>query len=43
MVYMSLTGPPLHPGIRNVDYSGMSDLVDVIDRKIDDGIGTASS
>ena len=36
--------PRLYEGIRNVDYSGMTDLVDVIDRKIDDdGIGNASS
>jgi hypothetical protein len=32
--------PRLYEGIRNVDYSGMTDLVDVIDRKIaDDAIG----
>jgi hypothetical protein len=36
--------PRLYEGIRNVDYSGMTDLVEVIDRKIsDDGIGDASS
>jgi hypothetical protein len=36
--------PKLYEGIRNVDYSGMTDLVEVIDRKIDDdGIGDASS
>jgi hypothetical protein len=36
--------PRLYEGIRNVDYSGMTDLVEVIDRKIeDDGIGGASS
>jgi hypothetical protein len=29
--------PRLYEGIRNVDYSGMTDLVDVIDRKINDG------
>ena len=35
--------PRLYEGIRNVDYSGMTDLVDVIDRKIDDNaIGDAS-
>ena len=28
--------PRLYEGIRNVDYSGMTDLVEVIDRKIDD-------
>lgn len=32
--------PRLYEGIRNVDYSGMTDLVEVIDRKIpDDGLG----
>jgi hypothetical protein len=36
--------PRLYEGIRNVDYSGMTDLVEVIDRKIvDDGIGNGSS
>jgi hypothetical protein len=36
--------PRLYEGIRNVDYSGMTDLVDVIERKVaDDGIGAASS
>jgi hypothetical protein len=36
--------PRLYEGIRNVDYSGMTDLVEVIDRKIeDDGIGDTSS
>jgi hypothetical protein len=36
--------PRLYESIRNVDYSGMTDLVEVIGRKIsDDGIGTASS
>ena len=36
--------PRLYEGIRNVDYSGMTDLVEVIDRKIsDDRIGHASS
>jgi hypothetical protein len=40
----SRTASRLYEDIRNVDYSGMTDLVDVIDRKIDDdGIGTASS
>jgi len=35
--------PRLYEGIRNVDYSGMTDLVDVIDRKIDDNaIGDTS-
>jgi hypothetical protein len=35
--------PRLYEGIRNVDYSGMTDLVEVIDRKIDDnGIGDTS-
>jgi hypothetical protein len=28
--------PRLYEGIRNVDYSGMTDLVEVIDRKIED-------
>jgi hypothetical protein len=36
--------PRLYEGIRNVDYSGMTDLVDVIDSKIeDDAIGASSS
>jgi hypothetical protein len=36
--------PRLYEGIRNVDYSGMTDLVDVIDRKIaDDAIVGNSS
>jgi hypothetical protein len=36
--------PRLYEGIRNVDYSGMTDLVEVIDRKIeDDAIGETSS
>ncbi len=36
--------PRLYEGIRAVDYSGMTDLVDVIDRKIeDDGIDRTSS
>jgi hypothetical protein len=36
--------PRLYEGIRNVDYSGMTDLVEVIVRKIeDDGIGGSSS
>ena len=36
--------PRLYEGIRNVDYSGMTDLVDVIERKVaDDGIEAASS
>jgi hypothetical protein len=36
--------PRLYEGIRNVDYSGMTDLVEMIDRKIDDdAIGGASS
>ncbi len=36
--------PRLYEGIRNVDYSGMTDLVDVIERKIDDdAIGDGSS
>ena len=36
--------PRLYEVIRNVDYSGMTDLVEVIDRKIsDDGIGGSSS
>jgi hypothetical protein len=36
--------PRLYEGIRNVDYSGMTDLVEVIDRKIsDDEIGDTSS
>jgi hypothetical protein len=36
--------PRLYEGIRNVDYSGMTDLVDVIDRKLeDDSIGGSSS
>jgi hypothetical protein len=36
--------PRLYEGIRNVDYSGMTDLVDVIERKIkDDSIGGNSS
>jgi hypothetical protein len=36
--------PRLYEGIRNVDYSGMTDLVEIIDRKIeDDGIGGSSS
>ena len=35
--------PRLYEGIRSVDYSGMTDLVDVIDRKIaDDAIADAS-
>lgn len=34
--------PRLYEGIRNVDYSGMTDLVDVIDRKLDDVSGNAS-
>jgi hypothetical protein len=35
--------PRLYEGIRNVDYSGMTDLVDVTDRKIgDNAIGDAS-
>jgi hypothetical protein len=35
--------PRLYEGIRTVDYSGMTDLVDVIDRKLDDdAIGGAS-
>ena len=29
--------PRLYEGIRTVDYSGMTDLVDVIDRKLDEG------
>ena len=34
--------PRLYEGIRNVDHSVMTDLVDVIERKIDDnGIGDA--
>ena len=34
--------PRLYEGIRTVDYSGMTDLVDTIERKIaDDGIGGA--
>jgi hypothetical protein len=36
--------PRLYEGIRNVDYSGMTDLVDLIDRKLDDdSIGYGSS
>jgi len=36
--------PRLYEGIRNVDYSGMTDLVDLIDRKIDDdSLGGSSS
>jgi hypothetical protein len=36
--------PRLYEGIRNVDYSGMTDLVEVIDRKIkDDEIGGSGS
>jgi hypothetical protein len=36
--------PRLYEGIRNVDYSGMTDLVEVIDRKIeDDAIGGDAS
>ena len=36
--------PKLYEGIRNVDYSGMTDLVEVIDRKIeDDAIGDTAS
>ena len=36
--------PRLYEGIRNVDYSGMTDLVDVIDRKLeDDGIDRTPS
>jgi hypothetical protein len=36
--------PRLYEGIRNVDYSGMTDLVEIIDRKIaDDAIGNSSS
>src|SRR5215204_2661600 len=36
--------PRLYEGIRNVDYSGMTDLVDLIDRKLDDdSIGGSSS
>jgi hypothetical protein len=36
--------PRLYEGIRNVDYSGMTDLVEVIDRKIEDnGIGGSAS
>ncbi len=36
--------PRLYEGIRNVDYGGMTDLVDLLDRKIDDsGIDGASS
>jgi hypothetical protein len=36
--------PRLYEGIRNVDYSGMTDLVEIIDRKIDDdSIAGASS
>lgn len=32
--------PGRYEGIRNVDYSGMTDLVDVLERKIsDNGIG----
>jgi hypothetical protein len=33
--------PRLYEGVRTVDYSGMTDLVDVIDRKPDDAIGGA--
>ena len=33
--------PRLYEGVRTVDYSGMTDLVDVIDRKPDDVIGGA--
>ena len=29
--------PRLYEGIRNVDYSGITDLVDTLERKIDDG------
>ena len=36
--------PRLYEGIRNVDYGGMTDLVDLLDRKIDDdGIDGTSS
>jgi len=36
--------PRLYEGTRAVDYSGMTDLADVIDRKIeDDGIDRTSS
>src|SRR5215208_2395078 len=36
--------PRLYEGIRNVDYSGMTDLVDLIDRKLDDdSLGGSSS
>jgi hypothetical protein len=36
--------PRLYEGIRNVDYSGMTDLVDVIDKKLeDDAIGGDSA
>jgi hypothetical protein len=31
--------PRLYEGIRKVDYGGISDLVDILERTIDDGIG----
>ena len=34
--------PRIYEGIRNVDYSGMTDLVDVIERKLGDGSGDTS-
>jgi hypothetical protein len=35
--------PRPYEGIRNVDYGGMTGLVDLLERKIDDGIDGASS
>jgi hypothetical protein len=36
--------PRLYEGIRNVDYGGMTDLIDLLDRKIEDnGVDGASS